>query len=62
MPESGKSLIKRLLREGWEIDRKKGSHFILVKGSVQVTVPNHTNDLPIGTYKHICKIAGVKPR
>lgn len=62
MPESGKSLIKRLLKDGWVIDRRKGSHFILIKGNVAVTVPNHTKDLPIGTYRHICKIAGVIPK
>lgn len=62
MPESGKKLIKRLQKEGWVIDRQNGSHFILLKGTVQVTVPNHTNDLPIGTYRQICKLTGVKPR
>lgn len=62
MPESGKNLIKRLLKEGWEIDRKKGSHVIMIKGEVHVTVPNHTTDLPIGTYRSICKAAGVEPK
>lgn len=62
MPESGKSLIKRLLKDGWVIDRKKGSHFTLLKGNVLVSIPNHTNDMPIGTYRHICKIAGVIPK
>jgi len=62
MPESGKNLIKRLVKEGWVIDRIRGSHNILIKGNVQVTVPNHTTDLPIGTYRQICKVAGVLPK
>lgn len=62
MPESGKNLIKRLVKEGWVVDRKKGSHFVLLKGTVIVTVPNHTKDLPIGTYRQLCKLTGVKPR
>ncbi len=59
MPESGKDLIKRLQKDGWVIDRKRGSHFTLIKGTKQVTVPNHFNDLPVGTYRKICKTTGV---
>lgn len=62
MPESGKNLIKRLQKEGWVIDRIRGSHYVLLKGDVQVVVPNHNNDLPIGTYRQICKTAGVLPK
>jgi predicted RNA binding protein YcfA (HicA-like mRNA interferase family) len=62
MPESGKDLIKRLQKNGWVIDRQRGSHVTLIKGAVHVTVPSHNTDIPIGTYRKICKLTGVPPK
>ena len=62
MPESGKQLLKRLLKSGWEIIRQNGSHVILKKGTKMLTVPVHNSDLSIGIYRRLCKDGGVNPK
>jgi predicted RNA binding protein YcfA (HicA-like mRNA interferase family) len=58
---TGKELIKILKMENWEIDRIKGSHYIMKKQKKTITVPVHSNkDLPIGTLNAILKQAGLK--
>jgi predicted RNA binding protein YcfA (HicA-like mRNA interferase family) len=58
-PISGYRLIKLLVKDGWEIKRKK-KHFSLAKrfadGRTRVTVIQNTKkELPIGTLKAILK-------
>lgn len=58
---SGKELVKILKKEGWEVDRINGSHFILKREDKTLTVPVHKNkDLPKGTLNAILKQAGIK--
>ncbi len=52
-------VVKALERAGFIFVRQKGSHRILVKGSIGVTVPMHNKDLKRGTLKHIVKQAGL---
>ena len=58
---TGKDAIKRLLKEGWEVARVKGSHHIMKKaGFAPVPVPQHTKDLGIGLLKAISKSTGIE--
>lgn len=57
----GKEIIKKLKQSGWQIDRVKGSHHILMKGGKICPVPVHgKRDVSIGTVKSIEKITGEK--
>jgi predicted RNA binding protein YcfA (HicA-like mRNA interferase family) len=38
---SGPEIVRALQRMGFEVQRQRGSHIRLVKGSARVTVPNH---------------------
>ena len=61
MPLSGKDLVKLLEAAGWVLVRINGSHHILVKGSLSVTVPIHGNrSLGKGLEQKILKKAGLK--
>ena len=59
---NGKQLIRALKQHGWELDRIKGSHHILVReGRRSIPVPVHGNkDLPPGLVNAILKQAGVQ--
>ncbi|MDR1227432.1 MAG: type II toxin-antitoxin system HicA family toxin [Azoarcus sp.] len=58
---NGKHAIKRLEAQGFTVLRISGSHHILAKGNLRVTVPVHgAADLKIGTLKSIEKQSGVK--
>lgn len=60
---NGKQIIKKLQSEGWKLKRVNGSHHIMGKGIVSVTVPVHgSQDLKIGTLSSIEKETGVKLR
>ncbi len=57
---TGKQLVKRLLEEGWMLDRISGSHYIMVKGEKTISVPVHGNkDLPQGLLNKLLKQAGL---
>jgi len=59
---NSKSLIKMLKKDGWELDRIKGSHHVfthLEKKGI-VVVPHPKKDIPIGTTNSILKQAGLK--
>ena len=56
----GKDLVKLLKKNGWELDRIKGSHHIMVKGSSTVSIPCHNEDLGKGLYNSLLKQAGLK--
>lgn len=61
MTMSGKQLVKRLLEEGWELDRISGSHHMMAKGNKTVSVPVHDNKpLPTGLLNKLLKQAGLK--
>jgi len=61
MTLSGKQLVKRLLEEGWTLDRVSGSHHIMVKGDKTLSVPVHDNKpLPPGLLNKLLKQAGLK--
>lgn len=55
IPSSGE-IIKKLIKNGWELDRINGSHHIFwhPQKSGTVTVPHPRKDLPAGT------VAGIK--
>ena len=58
---SGKDLVKKLLNDGWELDRVKGSHHILRKNSICLSVPVHKNeDLKPGILNFLWKKAGYR--
>ena len=60
MPTSGKDMVKEMQKSGWVIDRIEGSHYIMEKGGLTVTVPVHGNkDLKMGTETRIRKITGL---
>ena len=55
-----KDLLKELKKNGFEIDRSKGSHHVLKHPDGRwTTVPLHGGDMPIGTYKAIIKQSGI---
>jgi len=59
---SGKTLCKVVERQGWELKRVTGSHYIYIKQGSEVilSIPVHGNrDLPTGTLKSIMKDAGL---
>jgi predicted RNA binding protein YcfA (HicA-like mRNA interferase family) len=57
---TGKEAIKRLIKEGWEVSRVKGSHHIMKKpGHLSVPVPMHGKDLGVGLLHAISKQTGV---
>ena len=56
-----RDLLKLLKADGWELDRVRGSHHVLVKGSATVSVPVHgSRDVPKGTLHAILKEAGIR--
>ena len=58
---TGRDLLKLLMENGWELDRIRGSHHILVKESATVSVPVHgSRDVPKGTLHAILKEAGIR--
>jgi predicted RNA binding protein YcfA (HicA-like mRNA interferase family) len=57
----GKDFVKKLMKDGWVLDRVSGSHHIMIKGELSVSVPVHANkDLQPGTYNSLMKKAGYK--
>ena len=61
VPISGKIIIKRLKKLGWEVVSQAGSHVKLKKGNNITIVPVHGNkDIPKGTIKSIEKQTGEK--
>ena len=54
-----KKIIKALERNGFFIHHTTGSHYILKKEKLRVTVPYHNKDLKPGTLASIIKQAGL---
>lgn len=55
-----KDLLKLLKKNGWILDRVKGSHHTLKKDNKIITVPIHGKDVPTGLLHAILKQAGLK--
>ena len=61
MPPSGKEIIKRLIADGWHIDRIHGSHYVMAKGDRTEVIPVHGNqDMKPGLLAAILKRTGLK--
>ncbi len=61
---NGERLVRALKKDGWEIERTSGSHFILVNSrdpSTTVSVPVHNRPVKPGTLAAILKGAHVTP-
>jgi len=56
----GIELVKRLQQDGWGIDRIRGSHYIMIKGSKTVSIPVHNTDLGSGLLNKLLKQTGLK--
>jgi predicted RNA binding protein YcfA (HicA-like mRNA interferase family) len=58
---TGKELVNKLIKNGWVLDRIRGSHHIMTKGNRTLTVPVHGNrDLPKGLERAVLKQGGLK--
>lgn len=58
---TGKEFIKLLKKHGWELDRINGSHHIMIKGKLTLSVPVHSSkDLPSGLLNRLMKDGGLK--
>ena len=55
-----KMAIRALERNGFFIHHTTGSHYILKKENLRVTVPYHNKDLKPGTLASIIKQAGMR--
>lgn len=55
-----KDLLNLLRKNGWEVKRIHGSHYILQKGDKTETVPVHGKDVPTGLLNAILKRTGLK--
>ncbi|MBQ6567869.1 MAG: type II toxin-antitoxin system HicA family toxin [Treponema sp.] len=53
-------LLSLLQKNGWVLDRVKGSHHILVKGNQTISLPVHKEDMKKGLENAILKKAGLK--
>lgn len=54
-----KRAIRALERAGFEVHHTTGSHYIMKKKGLRVSVPYHTRDLKIGTIASIIERAGL---
>ena len=58
---SGKDFVKKLMKDGWALDRVNGSHHIMRKNGAILSVPVHKNeDLKPGILNSLNKKAGYK--
>ncbi|PCJ83604.1 MAG: addiction module toxin, HicA family [Flavobacteriales bacterium] len=58
---SSKDIIKLLKKNGFKLDRIKGSHHIFIhpQSRNRAVVPHPKKDLPIGTARSILRQAGI---
>jgi len=54
-----KRVIRALERHGFSVHHTSGSHYIMKKERLRVTVPYHNKDLKPGTLKSIIEQAGL---
>ena len=55
-----KELLGLLQKNGWQLDRIHGSHYILVKDNQTISLPIHGKDMKKGLETAILKKAGLK--
>jgi predicted RNA binding protein YcfA (HicA-like mRNA interferase family) len=58
----GNRLVKALQKEGWYVDRSRGSHAIMRnddKPDTKIVIPVHTSPIKPGTLSNILKKAGI---
>ena len=55
-----KELLKLLQKEGWRVDRIKGSHHIMIRENKTLSLPIHGKDVPIGLLNKLLRDAGLK--
>lgn len=60
MPPKPSEVIRRLQKEGWEVEGQSGSHVKLARGKRMLIVPYHNKELKKGTWESIKKQAGWK--
>ena len=60
MGSNFRNLVKILLKNGWKLDRVKGSHYIYEKDNNSIAIPKHSKDIGIGLYNTIMKKTGLK--
>ncbi|MCL1992998.1 MAG: type II toxin-antitoxin system HicA family toxin [Spirochaetes bacterium] len=41
---SGKDFVKKLRKSGWQLDRISGSHYIMRKDGICLSLPVHKNE------------------
>ncbi|MBI3755152.1 MAG: type II toxin-antitoxin system HicA family toxin [Deltaproteobacteria bacterium] len=58
---TGRELIRLLEKDGWVLDRIKGSHHIMIKENKTLSVPVHgSKDLGKGILNKLSKKGGLK--
>lgn len=57
---SGRNVVRVFENLGWEVARRKGSHIIMVKEGINVTlsIPNH-KEVARGTLRSLIRSAGL---
>jgi predicted RNA binding protein YcfA (HicA-like mRNA interferase family) len=55
---TAREAMNRLRREGWTERPGKGSHVVFKKEGHRVVIANHSGDIPRGTLRAICEVAG----
>ena len=53
-------MLKLYLKNGWALDHVTGSHNIVIKDNVSVSIPVHSKDLKKGTEQKLLKLGGFK--
>jgi predicted RNA binding protein YcfA (HicA-like mRNA interferase family) len=58
---SGRKVAQAFVRLGWQVDRQRGSHIILVKAGhiASLSVPDH-REVARGTLRSLLRSAGVE--
>jgi len=58
---TGRELVRLLEKDGWVLDRIKGSHHIMIKDNKTLSVPVHSSkDLGKGLLNKLLKEGGLK--
>lgn len=58
MERNSRKIIRRLKKEGFELESVTGSHHKFRKANRIVVVPHPKKDLPLGTARKIAEMAG----
>ena len=53
-------MLKLYLKNGWILNHVTGSHHIVKKGKISVSIPVHNKDLKKGTAQKLLKLGGFK--